>query len=734
MYRQHEVLSTPHAAECEKVLSTKITRYQETKQAKRENFCDPQQTLITNFYKLTTNIGVELQRLSSENQYLKSILCDNRVCVNKSNIQSENEKYNFKSTTEFLNKIWKVIETKSNTKHGHIKEYDQQLKQFATYLYIIAGQLTYETLCSNLSLPSVATIKKEIQSSNETIVEGEVRVDSLKSFLIKRDLCPQVWLSEDATKIVNKIEYDSTTDQIVGLVLPINSDGNPVTFSFVAENVEKMNQSLLNYPKSDYAYSVMSRSLDVNAPSFCLQLFGTDNKFTTGQVLRRWTYTERALESKEIKILGWSSDGDTRCLRAMLIRSGLPCLSSNVPSKWQEWFNAYFQPELMCVQDTHHICSKSRNRLYDNTAVIVLGNYIASKSHLHILIETMTKDKHLLVPSDLRPLDKMNFRPVLKIMNPIVRTHLKEQVAASLGTSIYLSLMQNVYSSYLDENFEPLERVYSLWYVIFFLRIWRLWLTEHKTLSLKNFITYNTYACIEINGHSLINTIIKLRNSGEDNQFVTVLMGSQTCEEFFRSLRSLSSTQWTSINFTLLEMLHKIKRIEYTNEAMADLSSTFTFPRLSTKVSKNHKLPSDDEIYDTVMRAKDDAIKETKSIGMLIKRNERNKSKKQTEEKSIFCCRLSNIRLKPNERYLEDEDEDDECFEDEHDYPSDVSEDEYDSDEEPDNLNQPNQQQHEMEKEAEKIQEDISSILKAHGGSINIKEFHNVKRNAKKIS
>lgn len=94
---------------------------------------------------------------------------------------------------------------------------------------------------------------------------------------------------------------------------------------------------------------------------------------------------------------------------------------------------------------------------------------------------------------------------------------------------------------------------------------------------------------------------------------------------------------------------------------------------------------------------------------------------------------MSNIRLKPNERYLEDEDEDedDECFEDEHDYPSDVSEDEYDSDEEPDNLNQ---QQHEMEKEAEKIQEDISSILKAHGGSINIKEFDNVKRNAKKIS
>ncbi len=658
------------------------------------------------------------------------ILCENRGHVGKSNTQrenrDENERNNFKSTTEFLNKIWKVIETKSNTKHGQIKKYDEKLKQFSTYLYIIAGKLTYETLSSNLSLPSVATIKKEIQSSNDTIIEGELRADSLKSFLSKRNLCSKwQWLGEDGTKTVNKIEYDST-----GLVLPMDSHGNPISFSFVAENVEKLRQSLLNYPKSEYAYTVMSRSLDVNAPSFCLQLFGTDNRFTTGQVLRRWAYTERELESKEIKILGWSSDGDTRCLRAMLIRSGLPSLSTNVPSKWQEWFNAYFQPKLMCVQDTHHICSKLRNRLYDNTAVIMFGNYIASKSHLFILVETMTKDKHLLVASDLRPMDKMNFKPVLKIMNPIVRTHLKDQVAASLGTSIYLSLMENVYSSYLEEIL-PLERVYSLWYVIFFLRIWRLWLIEHKTLSLKNFITYNSYASIELNGHSLINTIIKLRNSGDDDQFVTTIMGSQMCEEFFRSLRSLTSTQWTSINFSLLGMLHKIKRIDYANEAMADLGSTFTFPRLNKKVSKNHKLPSDDEIYDMVMRAKDDAFQETKSIGMLIKRNERNKSKKQTEEKSIFCCRLSSIRLKSDERDLEDED--DGNFEDEHDYPSDVSEDEYESNEEPEELHQPNPQHDDMEKEGEKVPEDISSILKAHGGSINVREFHNVKRNAIKI-
>lgn len=207
----------------------------------------------------------------------------------------------------------------------------------------------------------------------------------------------------------------------------------------------------------------------------------------------------------------------------MRIRNGLPCNASNVPSKWKEWFNALFRPDIICVQDTHRICSKLKSRLYDNTAVIVLGHYIASKSHLKILVDTVSKDKHLLVPSDIRPLDKMNFKPVLKIMNPIVRSHLNEHVPASLGTSIYLGLIENVYKSYLDENVQPLGKVYSLWYTIFFLRIWRLWLIEHKTLSLKNFITYNSYASIELNGHSLINTILQLRSSDEDQQFLTAL-------------------------------------------------------------------------------------------------------------------------------------------------------------------------------------------------------------------
>lgn len=132
-------------------------------------------------------------------------------------------------------------------------------------------------------MPSVATVKKENQSSNTPIIEGKVRAGVIRKLPVK------VWLSEDATKIVNKIQYDPTTDQIIGLVLPIDSTGMSIPFSFLANNVSKMQHSLLNYPKADNVYTVMSRSLNVNAPPFCMSLFGTDNKLKTSQVLKRWS-------------------------------------------------------------------------------------------------------------------------------------------------------------------------------------------------------------------------------------------------------------------------------------------------------------------------------------------------------------------------------------------------------------------------------------------------------------
>lgn len=105
---------------------------------RRENVYDHKQKLITDFYKLTLDITAEISKLSTENRHLRNLLKE---------FSTENpcEKIT-ENTTEFLSKIWDVVKRKSATKHGRIGKYDEKLKQFCTYLYVIAGKLTYELI------------------------------------------------------------------------------------------------------------------------------------------------------------------------------------------------------------------------------------------------------------------------------------------------------------------------------------------------------------------------------------------------------------------------------------------------------------------------------------------------------------------------------------------------------------------------------------------------------------
>jgi len=69
-----------------------------------------------------------------------------------------------------------------------------------------------------------------------------------------------------------------------------------------------------------------------------------------------------------------------------------------------------------------------------------IGNYLISASHLQVLTETYTKDKHLLTPSDLIPEDKMNFRSAEKMCAPTVQELLKH-IPESQGTIAFLKSM-----------------------------------------------------------------------------------------------------------------------------------------------------------------------------------------------------------------------------------------------------------------------------------------------------
>ena len=138
--------------------------------------------------------------------------------------------------------------------------------------------------------------------------------------------------------------------------------------------------------------------------------------------------------------------------------------------------------------------------------------------------------------------------------------------------------------SVLDCDLLVGERLYSLWYSLFFLRLWRASLLANEVYSTEhNFVTLNSYVCIEINAHGLYNMILQHIDNGSFKNFYPWMYGSQPCESEYRLLRSLSSTYSTMVNCDLLDATYRIKKVEQLCHISNTVNkeSPINFPRKS---------------------------------------------------------------------------------------------------------------------------------------------------------
>lgn len=142
-----------------------------------------------------------------------------------------------------------------------------------------------------------------------------------------------------------------------------------------------------------------------------------------------------------------------------------------------------------------------------------MGQYVVSLTHLqHILSDkSLTKLDHGLTQSDLDGKDKQNFRAVLRMTSDSVRKYLNGQDDAA-ATEMYLEMTRDVVDAFLDESLTAEKRIFLMWRSCFFLRSWLLWL-EDEDLTLKdNFISWNAFACIELNAHALVKAARRMRD------------------------------------------------------------------------------------------------------------------------------------------------------------------------------------------------------------------------------
>lgn len=130
-----------------------------------------------------------------------------------------------------------------------------------------------------------------IHTGKERITEGELRCAQLLKYLEQTKSPKQISLSEDASGIVKKVTYDTSSNQLVGIVLPINNvNGMPLSGSYMADSAKEIEKHL-EQPSSSLVYIVTAKPIKKGVPPFILQIFGTDNKFKTNDVLKRWMFT-----------------------------------------------------------------------------------------------------------------------------------------------------------------------------------------------------------------------------------------------------------------------------------------------------------------------------------------------------------------------------------------------------------------------------------------------------------
>lgn len=583
---------------------------------------DKNQSLITDYFKVINDIEELLKKNKKLESCIENLLADGKV----SKINEETELHPH-TTYDILNALVTTASKNSNKKLSGYR-YSDAIKKFSAYIFMLGGRWCYETLQKNIALPSPTSVSRYLHEHGPHIVEGQLRCQELNEYLQERNLPLYVWLSEDATRITGRVQYDSAYNQLVGFNLPLNDDGMPVSFSYMARSAKEIEQHYKqNKGTSQLIYVIMAQPLQDRAPPFCLCLYGTDNKFSCQNVLARWNIIKKSLLECGISIVGISSDGDSRLLKAMKYESRLG-IDVDSCSEASIKLNC-LKNEIVYIQDTIHIGTKLRNRLLKESIVLPFGNYQVSITHLRDMIDNVSKDNHSLTPYDVDPKDRQNFSSLKKITEMKVRDCLKENVPDSEATSMYLKICDCILTAFMGQDLSPLERVNAMWYALFIVRGWRWWIKKTSKYSLSdNFISLNAYTCVELNAQNLIIAILNLREQRLSHLFLPILFSSQPCESHFRKVRSFSSTYSTQVNTSLLEIINRTKKIQLQSDIVhSSLNRDFNvankekilFPRHEVVTNKkSFELPSNIEIIDEIEKVKQIALNDLITLGINV--------------------------------------------------------------------------------------------------------------------
>uniref|UniRef100_A0A7M5X9S7 Uncharacterized protein n=2 Tax=Clytia hemisphaerica TaxID=252671 RepID=A0A7M5X9S7_9CNID len=522
-----------------------------------------------------------------------------------------------------------VKNAKSEAK-GH--RHDTLIKQFASSLVCLIGPAGYEMIQANFGcgLPHISTARRSVQKQRK-IVEGEFYFNELKNHLQKWQAPLFINVQLDDTRTINKVEYDPSTDRFVGFCLPLKN-GLPIGDAFQLQTFESIKTAIENETVGKYAHCIVAKSVKAGVPSFVLFSLATDAKYDHTIILKRWNHIEKGLKEIGLTVLSNGADGAGPFLKAMTIKTQLfsRAYDNTLPNYWTFfWMPKLLEDSLVC-QDTVHLLAKLRTRLLTPSNLIVLGSETACRGHLEHVLDDFSKEDHGLSAQVLQNKDKQNYQSVETLLSDGVENCLKKLSIKSKiqtkGTITYLWLMRNIKEAFFNKALSPVERIHLIWQTIFFLRIWRLWLKANTYNEQDHFITQNAYVCTELNGHLLINLVHNVITGKFPKEALRVwTCGSQSCEQTFRLLRSMTSTFSTIVNFSMKGILERMHKLHYLSTVEA--SEEIIFPRVKRRLLQTREetevtlqIPTVAEIDDSIFRARYEALTRARECGITLQK------------------------------------------------------------------------------------------------------------------
>ena len=351
------------------------------------------------------------------------------------------------------------------------KRHSLILKKFCTLLLINAGSMAYDFIHKNMpeALPSLRKVQNIIHKEYTPFREGQFYFDGLLKHLKKHRAPYIVTIAEDATRIIKNVEYDAVSNSCIGFVLPVGSNGVPLTDSLTVTFFEGIENYFAVHTMAKYAYVYMVQPLKEGVPPFCLACIGSDNKFNADDVLQRWQYINSELSLRGVRVINFAADGDSRLLKAMRVTTQLTSshssLSLNNKStsfcthkdnfSVDKWLCTKLY-SIFCVQDMVHIAVKFKTRLLKPTIMLPMGCYLASSAHLKIVMSLYGKDVHGIRKRDLDSRDKQNYAAIEHL---IKASPLLESIPDAVATKIYLEIVDSSVNSYLDRSYSPSIRL-----------------------------------------------------------------------------------------------------------------------------------------------------------------------------------------------------------------------------------------------------------------------------------